>query len=156
MYKQEVMLEAAAKAKQTMSHGDGGPFGAAIVHDGEVISVASNTVLADHDPAAHAEVNAIREACRKLGTHDLSGYELYATGSPCPMCLSATIWSNIKTVYYSGTYKDAERVGFRDDHISKFIKGGSTDRDVVDLEPRDNQIACELYDAYQEQRGTIY
>ena len=95
------------EARKTMNMNMGGPFGAVIVDkDDNVVAVASNTVLASHDPTAHAEVNAIRKAGEKLGTHDLSGCKLYATGYPCPMCLSAIIWSNIKTVYYGTNLDD--------------------------------------------------
>ena len=88
---------AVERARQTMNSGVGGPFGAAIVdEEGNVIAINSNRVLADHDPTAHAEITAIREACKKLGTHDLSGCTMYATGYPCPMCLGAMIWANIK------------------------------------------------------------
>ena len=84
------------KARETMNKNYGGPFGAVIVKDNQVIAISSNSVLKDNDPTAHAEINAIREACHKLKTYDLTGCVLYATGYPCPMCLSAIIWSNIK------------------------------------------------------------
>ena len=88
------------RANITMNQNVGGPFGAAIVTpDGRII-VASNTVLKDNDPTAHAEINAIRETCKTLGTYDLTGCILYTTAYPCPMCLSAIMWANIKTVYY--------------------------------------------------------
>lgn len=92
-----VMNMAINEARRTMNENKGGPFGAAITDkDGNIIAISSNLVLESHDPTAHAEIMAIREACKKLGTHDLSGYILYATGYPCPMCLSAIIWANIK------------------------------------------------------------
>ena len=87
------------KARETMNKNYGGPFGAVIVKNNEVVAIASNTVLKDNDPTAHAEINAIREACKKLNTYDLSNCTLYATGYPCPMCLSAIIWANIKKIY---------------------------------------------------------
>ena len=98
------------EARKTMNQNIGGPFGAVIVKDNKVITVASNTVLGSHDPTAHAEVNAIRKAGQVLGTHDLSGCVLYATGYPCPMCLSAIIWANIKEVYYGTDLKEAEDI----------------------------------------------
>lgn len=94
MYVKDFMIGSAAEAIQTMTKKYGGPFGAAVVKNGKVIAICSNTVLKDHDPTAHAEVNAIRKACQILNTHDLTGCELYATGAPCPMCLSAIIWAN--------------------------------------------------------------
>ena len=117
------MLKAFEEARETMNTNHGGPFGSAIVDkNGEIISVASNTVLKDHNPTAHGEINAIIKAGQKLGTHDLSGCVLYTTAYPCPMCLSAIIWANIKKVYYGCETKDAEKVGFRDDFIYEFYQ----------------------------------
>ncbi len=93
---------------------EGGPFGAVIVRDNTVISVAHNEVLKRKDPTAHAEVMAIRYACEKLGTHDLSGCEIYATAKPCPMCKGAIQWSGIKKVFYSGGYDDTLLLNFDD------------------------------------------
>lgn len=118
----EIMELGIEEARKTMNEGFGGPFGAVIVDsNNNVIAVASNTVLKDNDPTAHAEINAIRKACKKLNTHDLTGYKIYATGYPCPMCLSAIIWANIKEVYYGTDLKDAEKIGFRDQKIYDFI-----------------------------------
>lgn len=102
---------------------NGGPFGAVIVHDGEIITSAHNTVIEDNDATAHAEINAIRKASKILNTSDLSDCILYASTEPCPMCLSAIIWANIKEVYYSNTKKDANNIGFRDDIIYEYING---------------------------------
>ena len=97
------------EARKTMNENKGGPFGAVITDKNDnVIAVASNLVLESHDPTAHAEIMAIRMASEKLGIHDLSGCTLYATGYPCPMCLSAIIWANIKKVYYGTNLEDAE------------------------------------------------
>lgn len=108
------ILEAAIRrAKQTMNENIGGPFGAAIIDKyGKILSVSSNSVLRDNDPTAHAEVNAIREACRHVGSYDLSGCILYTTAYPCPMCLSAIIWANIKKVYFGCRPEDAEKNRF--------------------------------------------
>ena len=120
------------EAMQTMREGLGGPFGAVIVKDNEVIAVASNTVLGSHDPTAHAEINAIRMASKRLQSHDLSGCVLYATGYPCPMCLAAILWANIKKVYYGTNLEDAKKIGFRDDFIYRFIKDPKDG--ILDLE----------------------
>ena len=118
------------EARRTMNMNLGGPFGAVIVDkDNKVIAIASNTVLGSHDPTAHAEVNAIRKAGEVLGTHDLSGCTLYATGYPCPMCLSAIIWANIKEVYYGVTSKRVEEItgfdeGFKPHWFREFKKRG--------------------------------
>lgn len=118
----DIMKLGIEEARKTMNEGFGGPFGAVIVDsNNNIIAVASNTVLKDNDPTAHAEINAIRKACKKLNTHDLTGYKIYATGYPCPMCLSAIIWANIKEVYYGTDLKDAEKIGFRDQKIYDFI-----------------------------------
>lgn len=95
----------------------GGPFGAVIVKNGEVVAAASNSVTSDNDPTAHAEVNAIRLACKKLGTFDLSGCEIYASCEPCPMCLAAIYWARIDRLYYANTKVDADKIGFSDNFI---------------------------------------
>lgn len=96
---------------------DGGPFGAVIVKDGKIIAKERNQVLKQKDPTAHAEIMAIRKASKKLKTHDLCGCILYTSCEPCPMCLAASIWANIKEIYYGNTKKDADEIGFRDDFI---------------------------------------
>ena len=90
------------------------PFGAVIVRDGVVIARAHNTVVPKNDPTAHAEINAIRSACRKMKTFDLSGCDLYTSCEPCPMCMAASVWANISHVYYAADKKDADKIGFRD------------------------------------------
>ena len=144
------------EARKTMNENLGGPFGAVITDsDGNVIAVSSNTVLGSHDPTAHAEINAIRKACRILKTHDLSGYILYATGCPCPMCLSAIMWANIKKVYYGTNLKDAEDIGFRDDFIYNYIKGNS-DNKTLELINIDRDQCLELFREYKEKNKEIY
>lgn len=144
-------------AQRTMNQNIGGPFGAVIVdQDGNILAVASNTVLGSHDPTAHAEINAIRQACNTIKSHDLSGCTLYATGHPCPMCLSAIIWANIKTVYYGCTPKDAEEIGFRDDFIYRFIEGNLTDKSVMTLEPLAREDCLELFKNYKENNKQLY
>ncbi len=145
MNNKEVMELAINEAKETMNKDMGGPFGAAIVKDGKVISVASNTVLADYDPTAHAEVNAIREAARVLGTHDLSVTTIYASSEPCPMCLSSIIWANIKEAYFANTRKDAEDIGFRDDLIYDFIKSNNSDTNILDLRRIASEEALQVF-----------
>lgn len=90
------------------------PFGAVIVRDGVVVARAHNTVVPKNDPTAHAEVNAIRSACRKMKTFDLSGCDLYTSCEPCPMCRAASVWANISHVYYAADRNDADKIGFRD------------------------------------------
>ena len=92
----------------------GGPFGAVIARDGRVVGRGYNRVLGDNDPTAHGEVMAIRDACKNLSTHDLSGCVLYTSCRPCPMCLAAARWANIEKIFYAAGSDDAEKVGFRD------------------------------------------
>lgn len=99
----------------------GGPYGACVVKNGIIIGKGSNNVLKDNDPTAHAEVMAIRDACKNINSYDLSDCELYTSCYPCPMCLSAIIWSNIKLVYYGNRKEDAANIGFRDDFIYDYL-----------------------------------
>lgn len=146
--------ESIEMARKTMNLGYGGPFGAAIIKDGHCIAVASNSVLIDNDPTAHAEINAIRKACSVLETYDLSGCELYATGYPCPMCMSAIIWANITKVYYGCTPSEAENIGFRDDYIYRFLR--SEDTSVISLEQIGHEEAIKLFEEYHKNNSIIY
>lgn len=148
------MKEAIEEARRTMNLNYGGPFGAMITKDNKIIAVASNTVLKDCDSTAHAEINAIRKAGKVLKTHDLSGCTLYATGYPCPMCLSAIIWSNIKTVYYGTNLKEAEDIGFRDDFIYNYIKENNDN--TLKLINLDHDECLELFKEYQAKNKEIY
>jgi guanine deaminase len=153
----EIMALAIQKARTTMNDNIGGPFGAAIIDEsGDLLAVASNSVLRDHDPTAHAEVNAIRLACKNKGTHDLSNCVLYTTCFPCPMCLSAIMWSNIKKVYYGCNAKDAAQIGFRDDFMYDFIKGDLLDIQVLDLENKNREECLVLFKEYHDKNKEIY
>lgn len=127
---------------------DGGPFGAVIIKDGEIISSAHNTVLKSKDATAHAEINAIREASRKLNTHDLSECILYTSAQPCPMCLSAIIWANIKEVYYANTKEEADDIGFRDDMIYEYIKGNN--EEILKLHHMESEEALEVFKEFKK------
>ena len=146
---EDKMLLAINEARRTMNEDKGGPFGAVITDiDGNVISVASNLVLESHDPTAHAEIMAIRKASEKLGTHDLSEYILYATGYPCPMCLSAIIWANIKKVYYGSSLEEAKAIGFRDDFIYDYLN--SKKKEILDIENMCHDECKSLFDEYKD------
>jgi len=106
-------------AKENVKSQKGGPFGAVIVKEGDIISMASNSVTATHDPTAHAEINAIRKACLELNTIDLSGCHIYTSCEPCPMCLGAIYWAKISKIYYACSRQDAENAGFNDKWIYK-------------------------------------
>ncbi len=152
---EKIMNLAIEEARKTMNENKGGPFGAAITDkDGNIIAVSSNLVLERHDPTAHAEVMAIRKAGEVLGTHDLSGCTLYATGYPCPMCLSAIIWANIKTVYYGTNLKEAEDIGFRDDFIYNYLN--NKDSNVLYLTNISHDDAIKLFMEYKEKNKEIY
>ena len=151
------MRLAALTAKRTMNENKGGPFGAAITDkDGTLLAVSSNRVLGNHDPTAHAEIMTIRAACKKLGTHDLTGCTMYATGYPCPMCLGAMIWANIKVCYYGNDPKEAEEIGFRDDFIYDFILNGRKDEKVMRFEQVEHEESIKLYEEYSEKDKEIY
>ncbi|MFA5485131.1 MAG: nucleoside deaminase [Candidatus Pacearchaeota archaeon] len=115
--------QAIFEAKKGIKKKHGGPFGCIIVKDNKIISSAHNTVLKDKDPTSHAEINAIRKACKKLKTLDLSLCELYTTTYPCPMCLGAILWSRIKKIYYLTDSEDVKKIGFDDLKFYKFIQG---------------------------------
>ena len=148
------MSQALEEAKRGLENHEGGPFGAVIVKDGKIISSSHNTVLKSCDPTAHGEINAIREASKILKTHDLSGCVLYTTAQPCPMCLSAIIWANIKDVYYGTNLLDAEKIGFRDDFIYEYLKGNNND--LINLTNIEHDECLELFKEYSKNNKEIY
>ena len=152
----KMMREAIKEAETNLLTDEGGPFGAVVVKNGEVIGKGHNLVLKNNDPTCHAEIEAIRAACRKLGTYDLTGCEIYASSYPCPMCLSAIIWANIKKVYYANSAEDAGAIGFRDDYIYAFIEGECKDQQVLELEQLGREEAIETFKRYQSAKKTIY
>jgi tRNA(Arg) A34 adenosine deaminase TadA len=115
------MQKAIALSLRTMRRGEGGPFGAVIVRNGKTISIGHNRVTSINDPTAHAEIVAIRAACKKLQTFQLEDCELYTSCEPCPMCLSAIYWARLKKVYFANTREDAAAIGFDDDFIYQEI-----------------------------------
>ena len=134
---------------------EGGPFGAVIVDkNGNIVAKGNNRVLCDLDPTAHAEITTIRETCKKLKTYDLSNYILYTSCEPCPMCLSAIIWANIKEVYYGCTKEDAGNIGFRDDIIYKYLEGKN--KDLINLKQMDRDECIKVFEEYNKNNGTIY
>ena len=134
---------------------NGGPFGACIVKGDKIIGRGSNNVISNNDPTAHAEVMAIRDACKKINSYDLSDCVLYTSCYPCPMCLSAIIWSNIKKVYYGNTALDAEKIGFRDKFIYDYIKNKNDE--VLSLECIDREETLKAFSEFVKQEDkTIY
>jgi len=138
----------------------GGPFGACVVKDGIIIGKGSNQVLKSNDPTAHAEIEAIRDACRNINSYDLSDCTLYTSCFPCPMCISAIIWANIKTVYYGNTAKDAEEIGFRDKFIYDYIinlTNNDNPSDVLKLIEIDREETIKVFNEFKDKNGkTIY
>ena len=112
------------------ANGTGGPFGCVIVQDDKIIAEGSNKVTFSNDPTAHAEIVAIREACKKLNTFNLSGCDLYASCEPCPMCLSAIYWSHVDNIFYANTKEDAKKINFDDSLIYSEISKKNEDRKI--------------------------
>ncbi|QVI35627.1 tRNA-specific adenosine deaminase [Lacticaseibacillus chiayiensis] len=155
MYQKSFMNIANQEALANVNGSDGGPFGCVIVKDGEIVSRAHNQVLVDRDPTAHGEITAIRKAGQVLDTHDLSGCELYTSAMPCPMCLSAIIWANIKQVYYGNTADDAAAIGFRDAAIYDFINDGLKGK-MLTLSQHDRDMTIGAFKAYQTAQKKLY
>ena len=156
MFTISYMKEAINEAAKNLVTGDGGPFGAVVVKDGKIIGKGHNEVIKNNDPTCHGEMQAIRDACKNLKTYDLSGCELYTSAFPCPMCLSAIIWANIKTVYYGNTLQDAEDIGFRDSFIYKFVEGKCSDAEIMQLKQMDREEALKVFKEYKKNNQKIY
>jgi tRNA(Arg) A34 adenosine deaminase TadA len=127
---------------------DGGPFGSVVAKDNEIISEGMNRVTVNNDPTAHGEITAIRQACKKLNTFDLSGYELYSNCEPCPMCLSAIYWSHIDKVYYANTRDDAQKIDFLDPIIYKELQKTNEEKKIqmVQMMRKEGLKAFEIWD----------
>lgn len=151
MMKVDFMREAIALARENIRKG-GGPFAAIIVKDGQEVARTGNTVTLSNDPTAHAEVNAIREACRKLGTFDLSGCEIYSSCEPCPMCLSAIYWAGIGKIYVSASRFDAADAGFDDQFLYDEIVKPYEERKipVKVLVPEEGKVPFADWKAYDQ------
>jgi len=141
--KRELLRRAIALAGENIEKG-GGPFGAVIVRNGEVIAEAVNRVTLENDPTAHAEVEAIRQAGKVLGNFDLSDCEIYASCEPCPMCLGAIYWARIPVVYYASDRKEAEAAGFDDSLIYEELEKDPGARKLV-MEQVAEPEAAELF-----------
>ena len=140
------MRMAINEAKKGIRNGHGGPFGAVIVKDGVVVGKGHNQVVKNNDPTCHGEIMAIHKACKKLGTFDLSGCEIYTTGEPCPMCMSAILWANIEKVYYGCNILDTEDIGFRD---KKFYEMQQIDARKQFVHELDRKQCLKLYGEYK-------
>ncbi len=122
----------------------GGPFGAVVVRDGEIVGRGQNRVVPTNDPTAHAEVVAIRDACSALRTYTLEGCEIYTSCEPCPMCLGAIYWSHVGRIYYAATRADADEAGFRDDRLYREISLPNSERSIPMIQGM-REEACEAF-----------
>lgn len=148
-YKDEFMEEAIRLSAENLNHKQGGPFGAVVVKNGKIISRAVNTVVRDHDPTAHAEINAIREACEKLGSFQLDGCEIYSSCEPCPMCLGAIYWARPVNIYFAAGREDARNAGFDDSFIYHEIEKKVEDRNIP-MKQRMKDEAREVFDKWNQ------
>jgi guanine deaminase len=138
------MQEAIQQAVENVRSGRGGPFGAVVVKGGRVIATGTNLVTSANDPTAHAEVTAIREACRTLGTFQLTGCEIYTSCEPCPMCLGAIYWARPDRVFFAATASDAAEAGFDDSFIYEELKRPHRERGIP-FEPMMREAGLEPF-----------
>lgn len=147
------MQLAIEEAMDGITQHHGGPFGSVIIKNGKIIAKNHNQVLKNNDPTCHGEMMAIKDACQKLNTYDLTGCEIYTTGEPCPMCLCACMWANIDKIYYGCTIKDNENIGFRDNKFDQAFGG----RQIPNyLECLDRKECLELFEKYNNMDKKIY
>jgi len=146
------MEQAARVAQEGVQSGRGGPFGALIIHQEKVVAAACNRVIEKSDPTAHAEIEAIREACRKLGRFHLKGCVLYTTCEPCPMCQAAIHWARLEKVYYSRTRADAEALGFADARIAENMQAAAS---AIEMERIDCAAAQEAFELWRNRENRV-
>ncbi|MBS1689593.1 MAG: nucleoside deaminase [Bacteroidetes bacterium] len=146
------MQEAARLSAEAIQHLDGGPFGCVIVKDGKVVGKGWNHVMATNDPTAHAEVMAIRDACKNLATPELVGCELYTSAEPCPMCMAAIYWACIPTVYYANTKEDSKALGYEDTIIYDELKKPLNERKIKMVHVPD-EAAREVFDFWKKKNN---
>lgn len=149
MYQKEFMLEAIALSKLCLQSGKGGPFGAVVVKDGKIVGRGSNHVTINNDPTAHAEVMAIRDACKNLNTFQLTGCEVYTSCEPCPMCLGAIYWARPDRIYYAADKNDAADAGFDDSFIYEEIALPHAERKIPAIQ-QDREPATETFKLWKE------
>ena len=148
------MSEAIEEAYDGINQKHGGPFGSIIVKDNIIVGRGHNRVLLKHDPTCHGEMEAIRDACANLGTHDLSGCILYTTAEPCPMCLGAILWANIKVIYYGCNKLDTDSIGFRDDIFYKAFY--EKDSEIYSISEFNRNDCLNLFKDYSKQNASRY
>lgn len=149
MKKELFMLRAIELASFGVAEGHGGPFGAVVVKDNQIVGEGWNRVLGKSDPTAHGEIVAIRDACKRLGTHSLEGCEIYTTGEPCPMCLGAIYWARLDHIYFGFSIGDAQRIGFDDVDFHEELKKSPENRKIQATQLC-RESAIKLLRSYQE------
>ena len=143
---QQFMEAAIALSKQAIREGRGGPYGAVVVKDGEILGQGMNEVTSINDPTAHAEMTAIRQACERLGSWNLTGCELYTSCEPCPMCLGAIYWARLAKIHYGNTKEVAARFGFNSQYVYDEVAKAREDRQI----PMESLMAAEAATAFEE------
>jgi guanine deaminase len=154
MDQQYFMNKAVELSLENMREGKGGPFGAIIVKDGKIVGTGANHVTSENDPTAHAEVVAIRDACKNLGTFQLDGCEIYTSCEPCPMCLAAIYRARPKAIYYANTRKDAADIGFDDDFLYEELKKDLENRNLP-IHQLDKENALKVFDEWKKKSDKI-
>lgn len=152
--KNPFMARAIELSIENVRTGRGGPFGAVVVKGGAIIAEGANNVTATNDPTAHAEIIAIREACKKLGAFELTGCEIYTSCEPCPMCLGAIYWARPDRVYYGNTAEDAARAGFDDSFIYEEIPQSHAQRKIP-MEQIMRDEAIEAFRAWERSANKV-
>jgi guanine deaminase len=152
--KSKFMLEAISLSADSISAPYGGPFGAVIVKNGEIIGRGKNLVTDHNDPTAHAEVSAVRDACQKINHYDLSGCEIYTSCEPCPMCLCAIYWARLDKIYYAANRKDAASIGFDDQYFYEQISKSIEERAIPMIQINQSN-AVEILNKWSEKDGKI-
>ena len=145
--KEEYMQAAIAESKRGMDNNEGGPFGAVIVKDGKIIGKGNNRVTSSNDPTAHAEVTAIRDACKRIENFELDGCEIYTSCEPCPMCLAAIYWARIDCIYYANTKQDAADIEFDDDFFYQELDK-PIDKRTIPMKQMMRKEALEVFTAW--------
>jgi len=151
----QFMIAAIKEAARGVRLRHGGPFGAVIVKNNKIISTSHNLVIKNNDPTAHAEINAIRKACKVLNAYHLTDCILYTTCEPCPMCYSAILWAHIKHIYYGCTRFDAETIGFDDKFIYDIIKEENKSNKIF-FEQIGREECLKVFRKWKENNNLIY
>jgi len=154
MERKKFMERAVELSLKGSSEGKGGPFGAVIVKNGKIVGEAFNQVTSTNDPTAHAEVMAIRDACKNLNTFDLSDCEVYTSCEPCPMCLGAIYWARAVKIYYGNTREDAKKMGFDDSFIYDEIPLPLSERKIKMVQ-MDHHEALHVFETWENNQGKI-